>query len=111
MILRDSERTLELTGATLGLAAFGIAGTENTENGICSLINSRLYALEKIAVIYLCLLKCIFILSVTPRLNWQEQKVHFSPLNREGNSLIFQYCIFMEDKERLSRYFFGKETT
>lgn len=70
VILGDSEHTLELAADTLGLEAFGTAGTGTTEYGICSLISSRLYALEKIAVIYLCLLKCIFILSVNLHLSW-----------------------------------------
>lgn len=45
--LGDTEHTLELTGATLGLAAFGTEGTGTTENDICSLISSRLLGLEK----------------------------------------------------------------
>lgn len=89
MTLGESEHTLELTGATLGLAAFGTAGTGTTENGSCSLNSSRLFALGKRAVIYLGLLKCIFILSVTPHLSWEEQKVYFSLLKREAKQSYF----------------------
>lgn len=47
VIMGDSEHTLELTGATLELVAFGTAGRGATENGICFLISRRLFALVK----------------------------------------------------------------
>lgn len=49
-------RTVSCTGATLEMAAFGTVAAGTAETGICSLISSRLFTLEKTTLTQLYLL-------------------------------------------------------